>query len=612
MNLPRKNNLRKNIRPAKKIKLSLRPLSASIRILLTGSIVLGSLSLASNVDAALPLPKPPGAWATARSPLPRVSSASGWSQVNADLWRSGTTDAQFSNKTLTVKQTEGRVILSWDSFDIDVSHLVEFKQPDSSSIALNRVINTASPSKILGTLKANGQIYLINNNGFLFGANSVVDVNTLMVSTLDISDDIFNRGISRGYETDKLAALTGNGEVYLRNPKTGDYLRDAKGNRFKIGIYVEEGAQINTDNYGRVIMVAPEIINHGTIISPDGQVILAAATDRVYLQEADSEDTVRGLLVEVDTGGEVTNLGNIITERGNTTLMGFAVNQKGRISATTSVRVNGSIRLLARENARDTGTKENKKFKFWATSTTRNSEQDDGLGTTSRVIFGDGSVTQVTPELDDNTKAVVEQKQPESSVEAMAQTVYLQGGSKIVVPSGVVDIVATEYPQWTPEQRDSPNVINNSRILMEKGSLIDVAGIKKVKKSMESNIIEVQLQTTELADSTVQKFSFINGKKIRIDIREGTPLANIQPAIDAIESTVAERSVKGGKVNLSSEGEVVIAKDAKIDISGGSIAFADGYINTTQLLTTTGDILDISEADPDLSYQRILGDISKT
>ncbi|NOZ36895.1 MAG: filamentous hemagglutinin N-terminal domain-containing protein, partial [Gammaproteobacteria bacterium] len=607
MNLPKKHNFRKNIRPASKTKLSLRPLSTNICMLLAGSIVLGGLTLSSHSNAALPLPKPAGAWATARSPLPRVSSASGWSQVNSNLWRSGTTDAQFSDKTLTVKQTEGKVILSWDSFDIDVSHLVEFKQPDSNSIALNRVINSASPSKILGTLKANGQVYLINNNGFLFGANSVVDVNALVVSTLDISDDVFNRGISKVFDGDASATFSGNGDVYLRDPNTGDYILDADGNRFKIGIYVDKGAQISTENYGRVIMVAPEIVNDGTITSPDGQVIMAAATDRVYLQEADSTNTVRGLLVEVKTGGEVINGGHIITPRGNTTLMGFAVNQKGLISASTSVRVNGSIRLLARENAPTTPRIFNKKKVLEATTTTRATDQGDGLGTLAKVTLGEGSVTEVVPEIEDTSTAVAEQVQPGSSIEIMGQTVHFESDSAVITPSGTVDVLATE----TPSVPDKLDIANSSEIIMDSGSIIDVSGLTSAEKSMESNVIEVETRGNEFADAPVQKNGFLHGKKLRIDIREGTPLANIQPALDGIKSTVEERSTEGGTVSFSSQGAVTLKQGSAVNISGGAIKYREGYIKTSQLVGADGKIYDISEASPDLEYVGILGEVSK-
>lgn len=50
---------------------------------------------------------------------------------------------------------------NWHSFDIGKNNTVQFIQPNSSSVALNRVIG-ASASQIMGTLQANGQIFILN------------------------------------------------------------------------------------------------------------------------------------------------------------------------------------------------------------------------------------------------------------------------------------------------------------------------------------------------------------------------------------------------------------------------------------------------------------------
>ena len=43
-------------------------------------------------------------------------------------------------------------------------------------------------------------------------------------------------------------------------------------------------------------------------------------------------------------------LGNVLAQRGNITLVGYAVNQQGLLSATTAVNENGTIKLEARYN----------------------------------------------------------------------------------------------------------------------------------------------------------------------------------------------------------------------------------------------------------------------
>ena len=128
-------------------------------------------------------------------------------------------------------------------------------------------------------------------------------------------------------------------------------------------ISIAPGAKISTiGKGGRVLLAAQNIDNAGEIDTPDGQVILAAG-EKVYLQ-ASTDPSLRGLLVEVDAGGEAFNrmTGSISAARGNVTMVGLAVNQQGRVSATSTVSANGSIRLLARDTVRVAGDDQNPLF----------------------------------------------------------------------------------------------------------------------------------------------------------------------------------------------------------------------------------------------------------
>jgi len=90
---------------------------------------------------------------------------------------SGAATAVSNGSTLTVNQTTDQAILNWQSFNISADGKVIFNQPSSTAIALNKIYQ-ASPSAIFGSLTANGQVYLINPNGFVFGASSSVNVTT--------------------------------------------------------------------------------------------------------------------------------------------------------------------------------------------------------------------------------------------------------------------------------------------------------------------------------------------------------------------------------------------------------------------------------------------------
>ena len=73
--------------------------------------------------------------------------------------------------TLNISTSSDRLIVDYNGFSIAQNEAVHFNQPSSSSIALNRVVGQ-DPSSILGTLTANGRIFIVNPNGVIFGAGS--------------------------------------------------------------------------------------------------------------------------------------------------------------------------------------------------------------------------------------------------------------------------------------------------------------------------------------------------------------------------------------------------------------------------------------------------------
>ena len=114
----------------------------------------------------------------------------------------GSASISTNADTMTITQNatssgSQNMALNWTSFSIGSAATVNFNQLSASAIALNRVIGN-SVSEIYGALNANGIVYLINQNGILFGSNSSVNVGGLVASTKDIniSDDAFVNGDS--------------------------------------------------------------------------------------------------------------------------------------------------------------------------------------------------------------------------------------------------------------------------------------------------------------------------------------------------------------------------------------------------------------------------------
>ena len=565
--------------------VSVRPLALAVRSLLAGGLFWGL-----EIRPALgQLPVPSDVFV-------------GMGAVNAPV---------VTGNTMTINQLTDKAILDWKNFNVGKENTVRFVQPGASSVALNR-IHQADPSQILGTLEANGQVYLVNQNGFLFGKDAQINVNSLVATTLNISEESFRLGISQVFDQNRgaaLAAVDENGnpvnQLFLKDEQ-GHPVIDQNGQKVKIQIFVEKGAKIGTNAPdGRVILAAPAIINEGEISAADGQVILAASQDKVYLQQADAGADLRGLLVEVGTGGSVDNLGKIITDRGNASLIGFAVNQQGMVSASTSVKLNGSVRLLAREGIQNPLTTTGA---LLGASTTRTESLQDGLGTRASVTLGKGSTSSVELSQDKKEKAVDAEKQLKSSIEVSGHQVFLDNESTVRAQSGRVKIAAVDDPV-------NPGFRGSARVYVENGAKIDVSGVKNVQLPMSRNVLKVELRSNELRDAPLQRDGLLHGKTVSIDVRKvdengRIPMADVSGALARIQRNIDERSLDGGALTLESTGDVITKAGSVIDFSGGSVAYQGGNVTTT-LLTAGNQVFDLSSADPNRRYDGFFGEFSQ-
>jgi filamentous hemagglutinin len=196
-------------------------------------------------------------------PIPCQPGACG---SNAKFVTSGAATAVAAGKNLTVTQSSSNATLNWASFNIGSSGSVIFRQPSATAVALNRIYD-ANPSSIFGSLSANGQIYLINANGFLFGAHSSVNVAGLIASSLNITDSTFTNGILAPVLNDRpaLEQFTINSQNFAIDGPAGSQIPN-------VGtITVQNGAELNATGGGRLLLAAPTVQNYGSLSAPDGQ-----------------------------------------------------------------------------------------------------------------------------------------------------------------------------------------------------------------------------------------------------------------------------------------------------------------------------------------------------
>jgi len=100
---------------------------------------------------------------------------------------SGSGSISANGATTTINQTSDKLSINWQSFNVAKAETVNFVQPSASALAVNRIYDTQG-SQILGKINANGQVWLINPNGVLFGKDAQINVGGLLASTLNPDD----------------------------------------------------------------------------------------------------------------------------------------------------------------------------------------------------------------------------------------------------------------------------------------------------------------------------------------------------------------------------------------------------------------------------------------
>jgi len=232
---------------------------------------------------------------------------------------SGTATISASGTTTTINQSTAKAAIDWSSFSTSSNEIVNFVQPNSSSITLNRVTGT-SASTLNGQLNANGQVFIINPNGVLFGSTSQVNTAGLVASTLNQSNTDFNNNLFN-------FSNTSNNKV------------------------VENRGKITVPTGGTVALIAPTVKHTGTIKAPQGNVLLAAGSDITLnlnngsllgytINQGKAQALINsGGMIQAD-GGKV-----VLTAKGVDELSNAVVNSIGVIQAQTVNNVRGVIEL---------------------------------------------------------------------------------------------------------------------------------------------------------------------------------------------------------------------------------------------------------------------------
>lgn len=224
------------------------------------------------------------------------------------------------NGSILEIQAGDRSIINWEGFSIQLGELTSFIQPNQQAVVLNRVMSEF-PSSILGDLKANGQILLLNPNGILVGAGALIDTGAFLGSTFDLSDDAFMEGKELGFEGNSNQSIVNLGTIRA--------------------------------NHGDIYLMAFQIDNKGLVSAQNGIVGLATGKS-ILLKPKEGKFFVRAAIDnEVDGEIGVLNQGQIkalqTQIQADGTLYSVAIKCEGEIDALGTVEKEGRVYLIAEE-----------------------------------------------------------------------------------------------------------------------------------------------------------------------------------------------------------------------------------------------------------------------
>ncbi|MEH6501204.1 MAG: filamentous hemagglutinin family protein [Pseudoalteromonas distincta] len=496
-------------------------------------------------------------------------------------WANGTPNV--GDRDLTIKQTESKAILNWDTFNIGRDTSLEFQQ-NAGDAVLNRVVgNEIAPSQIAGQLKADGTVMVINQNGVIFTGSSQTNVRNMVAAAGTISDSQFeNNGLYNGNNTT---------------------ITNAAGD-----VVVEQGAQINThaaatstQGGGYVLLLGQNVNNAGEINTANGQTAMAAGDNFIIKKgyattDGDLQSTVRGNVVTTTGTGTVTNSGIIQASTGDISLTGNQVKQEGVLLASTSVNNRGTVHLNA------TGTDANVTL---------------GEGSTTAILLEDTDTTALDSQRDGLQGPVVDN----ANQNIVPADEYRRDQSLVEInSSGTVDFQNDSISLATGGQIA---VNANERSLVRDGATLDVSGATGVKVSMESNSVKVNIQGNELRDSPDNRDEGnISSNDVWVDVRDlvyvpaGTNgydserwytaggLLEVGGYLGTQGHGVGEWMAQGGSVIFTGN-DVVTQQGSQINLSGGTLDVQTGEIQLSWLRGADGQLYEVSSAPGDLLYTGI-------
>ncbi len=507
---------------------------------------------------------------------------------------------------VTIVQTAPKAILNWQSFNVGRHTTVTFDQSAGGAAAsswsvLNRIDSpSTTPTEIFGAVHAQGQVWVLNLNGVLFGAGAQVSLHSLVAGGFSTTDSQY---LTRGlYAAGKQAPFTaGLGAVTVQP-----------------GASIVTAAPASpTDGGGSVILLGASAENDGSIATPAGQTILGAGGSFLLRQgytassagggavTGNTSSTVLGSEIAVTQGGAATNTGLIQATTGDVTMAGQTLTQAGIVAVTTAIDQRGTIHLLTPQTDR-----------------------------AASVTLAPGSVTAITPDPGSGQALGSAQASKYASQTAYAGETLLNDQSPLPDQPGYARIeittggtVSFQGQSLTLAPGGQVAVTAGRRVFASGGAQLDVSGLTGITLPLAQDLLSVNIQGAQLADSPLNRDTgLLSSNTVQIDSRTlvevpasaadpqnrdytAGGLLQVTGELSALNTTLPQWLTVGGRITLNSP-ELVAQPGSVFNIAGGAVAYQGGLVPQTYLIGPAGVLYNIDTAPGNLSYSGIYhGDV---
>lgn len=548
--------------------------------------------------------------------------------------------------TVTAVQSQQQAKYYWTTYNIGKKTLMYYDQSaggDSvgSWVAFNFITDPSGrPSQILGQIKAAGQVYVINQNGIIFGGSSQVNTHALVASSLPINSNLLDRGLLNNPDLQFLfsqltipqttggtmaaftptAPLTANGRngdvivqagALISTPSTTPgKVTVASSSATSTTVTLASSSLPADFGVGSILLGATVTAINGTTVTlaSNANTTIAASTDATFY-------SLGGKVALV--GANVKNSGTISTPDGQTILaagkqVGFKAHDSndpslrgldvyiGQVDQYSGVATNEGIIEAPRANVTIAGKSVNQmgaingltsvslngsvnllaNYNSTVTYDTKTSKNIINTISSGGVILGENSVTQVLPDLASTETVVGTKLALPSQVTIQGQTIYMAPDSSLIAPNATVSLNAGK---WALSGGYYSFVYTGGQIYMDENAAIDVSGTKDVSKSVTDNIISVELRGTELADDPLQVNGVLRGQTVQVDITQTGTNADGTTWVGTPLANLTGyiNNIKRTVGELTTEGGTVTfnAGSSVVMQSGSSVDVSGGWIN---------------------------------